>query len=362
MKIFQLAPVWETVPPPGYGGTEAVISVLTEELVRRGHEVTLCASGDSCTHAKLLSVVPRSLRPAGLTGVALQYSTVHVAFALKEARNCDIVHNHAGPPSELGMALSHLSDVPMLTTLHNQLTQETQFIWKNYLGWYNAISHEQASTLPSLPRAHFAGVVHNGIDVTSFPFQSEKEDYLLFIGRITAAKAPHLAIAAAREVGMKIIIAGVAMPEERHYFKEVLEPMLDGRQAVFVGEADARLKRALYAGARALLLPLQWEEPFGLVMIEAMACGTPPIVFRCGAAKEIVADGETGFLVKDVDEMVAAVHRLDSISPWRCRAWVEERFSPAALAGGYLAIYEKILGLREPVFDRSKELIQPVSG
>jgi glycosyltransferase involved in cell wall biosynthesis len=251
------------------------------------------------------------------------------------------------------MALSHLSDVPMLTTLHNQLTEDTRFIWNNYKGWYNAISHEQCSTLPSLARAQFAGVVHNGIDVDSFPFQAKKQDYLLFIGRITAAKAPHLAVAAARKAGMKIVIAGVAMPEEHRYFKEILEPMLDGRQAVFVGEADARLKRALYAGARALLLPLQWEEPFGLVMIEAMACGTPPIVFRRGAAKEIIVDGETGFLVEDLDEMVAAVHRLDSIDPWRCRARVEERFSPTALADGYLAIYEKILGAKESAHDRS---------
>src|SRR5687768_1339837 len=170
MKILQLAPIWETVPPPAYGGTETVVSVLTEELVRRGHEVTLCASGDSKTEAELFSVFPTSLRPAGLGDVSLQYGLVHVAKSLREARDYDIIHNHNGPPSELGMAMSHLVDIPMLTTLHNELRGDTHFIWSNYAGWYNTISHHQSTTLPELPNAHFAGAVHNAIDVDSFPF------------------------------------------------------------------------------------------------------------------------------------------------------------------------------------------------
>jgi glycosyltransferase involved in cell wall biosynthesis len=251
------------------------------------------------------------------------------------------------------MALSHLVDVPMLTTLHNNLPEETRFIWSNYNGWYNAISGQQLSTLPAMPNASCAGVVHNAIDVDSFPFRPEKDGYFLFIGRITQEKAPHLAIEAARRLGVKLIIAGkVAIPEEHRYFEQVLKPMVDGTTVEFVGEADADLKRELYSGARALLLPLQWDEPFGLVMIEAMACGTPAVVFDRGAAPEIVLDGETGFLVDDVDEMVAALRRLDSIDPWRCREHVESRFSPAALADNYLALYEKILGVKEPIHDR----------
>lgn len=343
MRILQLAPIWETVPPPAYGGTEAVISVLTEELVRQGHQVTLWASGDSSTTAELRSVLPQSLRKAALTDVALQYSLIHVASALRTASGFDVVHNHSGPPSQLGMALSSLIDLPMLTTLHNDLTEDTRFIWDNYEGWYNAISHEQSSKLPHLSHAKSAGVVYNGIDVASFPFQPKKQDYLLFMGRITAAKAPHLAVEAARRLGMRIVVAGVSMPEEHEYFTDVLAPLLDGQRAIFVGEADAALKRELYAGARALLLPLQWEEPFGLVMIEAMACGTPAIVFSRGAAKEILVNGETGFLVRDVDEMVSAAQRLDTIDPWRCRAVVEERFGAPVMAAAYLATYEKML-------------------
>lgn len=352
MRILQLAPIWETVPPPGYGGTESVVSVLTEELMRRGHDVRLCASGDSQTDAELFSVFDRSLRPAGLIDESLQYSLIHVAKALAEADDFDIIHNHNGPPSEIGMALSHMIHVPMLTTLHNQLTADTRFIWSNYEGWYNTISRQQVSMLPDLPNASFAGVVHNAIDVESFPFRPEKDGYLLFIGRITADKAPHLAVEAARRLGVKLILAGkVCIPEEQRYYRDVLAPMLDGKTAEFVGEADAALKRELYAGAQALLLPLAWDEPFGLVMIEAMACGTPAVVFRRGAAPELVIDGETGFVIDDVDGMVAALKRIESIDPWRCREHVETYFGPGALADRYLAIYEKILGVKEPVHD-----------
>lgn len=348
MRILQLAPIWETVPPPAYGGTEAVVSVLTEELVRRGHEVVLYASGDSTTSAELRSVFPTSLRASGLTAEALQYGLVHVAHALREARDFDIVHSHSGPPSEIALALSHMVDVPMLATLHNLLVDDTRFIWSNYGGWYNSISRQQYSILPDLPKARFAGVVHNGIDVETFPFQPEKQDYLLFIGRMTEDKAPHLAIEAARRAGRRIVLAGkVAAPEECAYFEAKIAPLLKGTGVEFVGEADADLKRELYAGARALLCPLQWDEPFGLVMIEAMACGTAPIVFRRGAAPEIVTDGETGYLVEDLDEMVARIEEVGRIDPWRCRTEVEVRFGPAALADRYLAIYEKILGVKE---------------
>jgi glycosyltransferase involved in cell wall biosynthesis len=285
----------------------------------------------------------------------MQYALMHAAKSLRKAGEFDIVHNHNGPPTEVGMALSHLIDTPMLTTLHNQLTEEGRFIWTSYEGWYNTISRQQCSTAPQLPLARYAGAIHNGIDVDSFPFQPDKDDYLLFIGRIAPVKAPHLAVEAARRLGMKLIIAGkVGIPEEVAYLHEVLEPMLEGRSDVqFVGEADAVLKRELYAGARALLMPLQWDEPFGLVMIEAMACGTPAIVFNRGAAPEIVIDGETGFLVDDVDGMVAAIRKLAQIDPWRCRVHVEDCFGPTALADAYLDIYEKMLGVEETPYDHA---------
>jgi glycosyltransferase involved in cell wall biosynthesis len=348
MRILQLAPIWETVPPPAYGGTETVVSTLTEELVRRGHDVTLCASGDSDTSANLFSVYERSLRPAGLGPTALQYSLMHAALSLREARGHDIIHNHTGPPSELGMALSCLTDVPMLTTLHNELTEESRYIWSNYTGWYNAISAAQERVLPRLPRARSAGVVHNGIDVDSFPFQPAKDDYVLFIGRIVKDKAPHLAVAAARQAGARIVLAGkVSTDEEHDYYENVIKPLIDGCNVEFVGEADAKLKRELYAGARALLVPLQWDEPFGLVMIEAMACGTPVIAFPRGAAPEIVVEGRNGFFARDVEEMASLLRRVDEIDAADCRQHVEDHFGPGSLADAYLAIYEKMLAAEE---------------
>jgi glycosyltransferase involved in cell wall biosynthesis len=354
VRVLQLAPIWETVPPPGYGGTESVISVLTEELVARGHDVVLAASGDSVTSAELLAVQPVSLRPAGLAAESLQYSLVHVAKALREAGSFDIVHNHSGPPFELGMAMSHLVDTPFLTTLHNHPSEESRFIWSNYEGWYNTISTRQAECIEPLPKARFAGVAHNAIDVESFPFCEHTQDYALFLGRFIDYKGPHLAIEAAERAGLPIVLAGkIALPEEQEYFDRCIRPRLRPGHVEYVGEAGALEKRRLLANARAMLMPLLWDEPFGLVMTEAMACGTPVIAFRRGAAPELVLDGVTGFLVDDTDEMTAAIECLDSIDPLACRAHVEQHFSPAALADRYLALYSRIAGgISEVEYDR----------
>jgi len=349
VRVLQLAPVWETVPPPAYGGTETVVHLLAEELTRRGVEVTLCASGDSVTSAKLFSVVPQSLRAADLCEDALQYGLMHAALSLRQARDYDLIHCHSGPPAEFGMALSHLVDVPMLMTLHNHLSQSERLIWSSYRGWYNTISHHQHLHSPALPLAQFAGVVHNAIDVDSFPFETEKDDYLLFMGRLVPEKGPHLAAEVARRLGSRLVIAGkVAAPEEREFFDTVMRPLIDDNVVCFVGEANGRQKRELYRKARCLLLPLLWDEPFGLVMIEAMACGTPPIVFPRGAAPEIIENGRTGFLVNDVVEMAEAVRRVREIDPSRCREAVQDRFSPAVLAERYMAIYRRILGDAAP--------------
>lgn len=331
-----------------------MISVLTEELVRRGHEVTLCASGDSRTSATLVAVQKTALRPAGLSGQALQYSLLHTAEALAIAGSFDIVHNHSGPPSELGMALSALCPVPMLTTLHNPPREDTSFIWENYRGWYNTISNRQARSLPPMPLARYGGTVYNGIDVDSFPFQEHKEDYALFLGRFIQDKGPHLAIEAARMAGLPIILAGkIGSDDERSYFDARIAWRLDEDGVTYVGEADAMTKRRLLAGARVLLMPLLWDEPFGLVMTEAMACGTPVIAFRRGAAPEIVDDGVTGFLVEDLDEMALAISCLSSIDAAACRRRVEEHFGPSALADRYLSLYQRITsGLSEVTYDR----------
>ena len=304
MKILQIAPLWETVPPPAYGGTEAVIHTLVEELVRRGHEVTLCASGDSQTSAQLSSVYGRSLRAADDLSAKQPYSWHHAVFSLRDAREFDIVHNHAG---EEVMALAHLvPDVPMLTTMHCLITPDTKIIWDHYQGYYNTISWSARHLMPEVEGGSFAGTAYNAIDVPTFPFEDEKDDYLLFLARISPEKAPNLAVEVARRSGRRLIIAGKVDPNDLLYFSTVVAPLIDGEQVVYVGEADARFKRELYRKAQCLLMPIIWDEPFGLAMIEAMACGTPVIAFNRGAVPEIVRNGKTGFIVERVDEMVAA--------------------------------------------------------
>jgi glycosyltransferase involved in cell wall biosynthesis len=341
MRILQLAPLWEAVPPHAYGGTEAVVSILTEELVKQGHEVILAASGDSHTAATLLATYHRSLRRADDLVDRNPYDWMHMAMALKEGRDCDLIHNHAG---ELAMAMSHTIDTPMLTTLHCLTTPDTQFIWDRYTGSYNTISKSQRPPL-SLRRgpARYMGHVYNSIDVESFPFQAEKGDDLLFLSRIAPEKGPQLAVDVAKRLGRRLILAGKVDAYDRRFFDEVMRDLIDGEQIVFFGEADATQKRELYRTAQCVLMPLTWEEPFGLVMPEAMACGTPVIALRRGSASELIVHGKTGFVVDTVDEMVEAVSLVGTIDPYDCREHVRSHFAPEIMAGHYLRVYDEVL-------------------
>lgn len=339
MRILQIAPLWERVPPPAYGGTEAVVSTLADGLVRAGHDVALWASGDSQTLAELHSIYPRSLRTAVEVENGAPYDWVHVAGAIEYARNFDIIHNHAG---ELVMASSRLTDVPMLSTMHCLTTRDTQFVWECYEGYYNTISHAQRAAVPPTS-GRYAGTVYNAIDVASFPFSAEKDGYLLSLNRISPEKGTHLAIEAARRSGQKLIVAGKVDRADRDYYRDVVEPLIDGRDVVYLGEADQQMKRELYVRAKALLMPICWEEPFGLVAVEAMACGTPVLAFARGAMPELIKHRETGFLLHSLDEMVSALDELDSIDPLACRQHVEANFDTARMVQDYLDVYQTIL-------------------
>ncbi|MPZ23753.1 MAG: glycosyltransferase [Dehalococcoidia bacterium] len=343
MHILQLAPLWENIPPPAYGGTEAVVHTLVEGLVARGHDVTLVATGESTTSARLLSTYPRPLRSEGQLTDKLPYELAHLSAALDEAsRGYDVVHNHMG---SIAVPFSSLSSAPMLSTKHCLLDGDWEHAWQNYQGYYCTVSKRAFEVLPSTVGGTYAGHVYNAIDVESFPFSADKEDYVLFLSRIAPEKAPHLAIEAAQRAGCRIVVAGKVDPNptDEQYFRDVLAPLLRLPGVEWLGEADASLKRSLYARARALLLPIVWEEPFGLVMAEAMACGTPVIAFRRGAAPEVIADGLSGYLVDDVEGMVDALGKLDALSATACRRHALENFDAHVMVDNYIAVYERIL-------------------
>jgi glycosyltransferase involved in cell wall biosynthesis len=272
------------------------------------------------------------------------YSWQHCALALKSAGDYDIIHNHAG---EEVMALSHLvPHVPMLTTMHCLITPDTKFVWDLYQGHYNNISWSQHQLMPKVDSGTFAGVAYNGVDVSSFPFQSEKGDYLLFLSRVCEEKGPQLAVEVARRAGKRLVMAGKVDDVDREFYHSVVEPLIDGDRVIFLGEADGKMKRGLFRSASCVLMPISWDEPFGLVMAEAMACGTPVIAFNRGAAAEIIEHGETGFLVDNVDEMTEAVGRLSAIDAAYCREHVKRKFDGPAMARRYVEIYESIQGSR----------------
>jgi len=345
MRILQIAPLWENVPPPAYGGTEAVVSNLVEGLVQQGHEVALIASGTSLTSAELISFYPRSLRNADDIKDKSPYTWHHAVMAMREARYYDIVHNHAG---EEVMALSHLlPEVPILTTMHCLITDDTKIIWDHYTGYYNTISWSQRELMPEVCGGTFMGAVYNGVDVSSFPFDSNKEDYLLYLARISPEKGPDVAVEVARRSGCKLIIAGKVDDADSAFFASVIAPLIDDKQILYLGEADQVLKRKLYRKARCLLTPLNWDEPFGLVMTEAMACGTPVIALNRGSVPELIVDGETGYIVDNLEEMVEAVYRVDNIDPTRCRQHVEANFDLPIMTANYLGMYERIITAAE---------------
>lgn len=348
MRIAQLAPTFERVPPMAYGGTELIVHLLTEELVRRGHDVTLFASGESETRARLRSVTPRAVRYGetvdGLRHPEyLQLANAQACFLEAAGGAFDIVHNHAGVE---GLVLAATSATPVLTTNHNPYVPQTRPIWDAYPWAHHAISSASAATFPArgaLPP------IHHGIDVRSFPFGAEPAGHLAFLGRFSREKGAARAIEAATAAGRRLLLAGKVDPADADYFATEVAPRLDGDRIRYVGEADADAKRRLLAGADALLFPIEWDEPFGLVMIEALSCGTPVIGFRRGSVPEIVDDGISGFVVDDTAAMVAAIARLSDIDRRACRFSAERRFSVARMVDDYERIFATVVGIAAPV-------------
>jgi glycosyltransferase involved in cell wall biosynthesis len=351
MRIAQVAPLYESVPPKLYGGTERVVSYLTEELVRRGHQVTLFASGDSLTEAQLVPVCTQSLRLAPCLD-PLVHHVMLVERVLDEKNNFDLIHFHT---DYLHYPRIRNAGVSSLTTLHGRLDiPDLAPLYRRFREVaVVSISESQREPLPWL---NWQATVYHGLPVESLEFQPAPGKYLAFLGRISPEKGLDVAIAIARQAGVELKIAAKIDRVDQAYFDQVIKPLLDGPGVEFVGEIGHAEKNEFLGGAMALLTPVQWPEPFGLVMIEAMACGTPVIGFPRGSVPEIVEDGVSGFIVRGVQEAVRAVEAVPSLSRRRCREYFERRFSVARMCEDYLAVYDRLLDT-QPVLSLPDQIV-----
>ena len=339
MRIAMIAPVWIPIPPEGYGGIERVIALLVDELTKEGHDVTLFAAGPSRTTAR--QVIYLEEAPTEHMGETL-FDACHVGQAYRDIadREYDVVHDHAG---FLGPAFAGLIPQPVVHTLHGPFTNDTRMFYETFKDdcYYVAISHRQMECGPDL---NYMGIVPNAVDTAGHVFRDEKEDYLVCVSRICEAKGTEQAVLLAKEAGKRIILAGKIDPGlDREYFETRVKPLLDGDRAVYAGEVSQDEKVRLVSRARAFLFPIQWEEPFGLVMVEALACGTPVLATRMGAASEVVEHGVTGFLADSTEELLQYIDRIDELDHQVCRSKVEERFGPAAMAAAYIEVYRRAM-------------------
>jgi len=343
MRIAQIAPLWERVPPPAYGGIELVVGLLTDELVRRGHEVTLFASGDSISLAKLVSVHPRALRLDPNVKEYGIYEMLQMGSVYEQAEEFDIIHSHMGCAA---LPYANLVKTPTVHTLHGIFTRDNEKMFQYAKNQpYISISDAQRETRLGL---NYVATAYNGIDVSSYEFYAKPNDppYLAFLGRISPEKGTHLAIAIAKQAGWHLKIAGKVDVVDVEYYEREIKPFIDGKQIEYLGEADHVQKNALMGGAVATLFPITWREPFGLVMVESMAAGTPVIAMKLGSTVEIIDHGQTGFLCENTGEFVTAIDKVTDLDRYACRRYVENHFSLQKMTDSYEEVYRQILQKR----------------
>ncbi|MBI2933337.1 MAG: glycosyltransferase family 4 protein [Planctomycetes bacterium] len=339
MRIAQIAPLIESVPPKLYGGTERVVSYLTEELVARGHDVTLFASGDSVTKARLVAPCRKALRLSKDCSDPLAHHILLLEAVAKRAKEFDLLHFHM---DYLHFPVTRRLGLPTLTTVHGRLDlPDLVPLYREYTDM-GLISISDAQRRP-LRWARWMGTVYHGLPPDLFTYRDRPGDYLAFIGRFSPEKRCDRAVEIARRAGMKLKIAAKIDPADRVYFEEHVKPLLDSPWVEYVGEIDERSKDSFLGNAAALLFPVDWPEPFGLVMIEAFACGTPVIAWPHGSIPEVMVDGETGYLCASIDEAVEAVRKIARLDRRRCRRVFEDRFTVSRMAEDYLRLYEKAL-------------------
>jgi glycosyltransferase involved in cell wall biosynthesis len=335
LRIAHIAPVATTIPPPKSGSVETMTSLLTEGLVARGHDVTLFATADSTTKAKLHAIYPHGYWHDMNMWPWELYEMLNLAAAVERAADFDIIHYEAAY-YPMSLAFAKLSPTPILQTLHHSPSDAEVKLWTLYPeAPFVAISQEQGRLLAGL---NVVATVLHGLDMNAFAFQEVPDDYLLFLGRFTEGKGVLQAIELARRVGMRLILAAAEDP----YYREKVAPHVDGTRIVYYGEADHPAKVKLYGGARALLYPIQAREPFGLVLAEAMACGTPVAALDRGAVREIVDDGITGLVFSDLDDMARGIERVTELDRRRVRDHALRRFGADRMVDEYVAVYQRL--------------------
>ncbi len=342
MKIAQVSPLYESVPPKLYGGTERVVSYLTEELVRQGHRVTLFASGDSKTAADLIPVCPSALRLGGPCFDPIIRHLLMIEEVYRRVSDFDVIHFHI---DYLHFPLTRRLRPGHVTTLHGRLDiADLAPLFAEYAEMpLTSISDDQRKPIP---RANWLGTVYHGLPLDLYRLNERPADYLAFLGRVSPEKRVEWAIEIARRAGMEIRIAAKIDQGDRRYFKEQIEPLFRLPNVTYVGEIGEDRKGEFLGNAAALLFPVDWPEPFGLVQIEAMACGTPVIALRRGSVPEVIDDGATGFLCDHIEQAVEAVRRVPTLPRRRCREAFERRFSAVRMASDYLRIYQRVLQQR----------------
>ena len=345
MRIAQISPLYESVPPSSYGGTERVVSYLTEELVRQGHDVTLFASADSTTSARLIGCSPRSLRQSEGSIDTLAHHVLMLECVGRYAHEFDVLHFHI---DYLHFPFSRRAAWTTVTTLHGRLDiPDLRPLYDEFQDMpVVSISDDQRRPLP---QASWRGTVYHGLPRGLYAFNDRPKPYLAFVGRISPEKRVDRAIEIAGRVGMPLRIAAKIDLADREYFEDAIRPMFSLPYVEYLGEIGEHEKQELLGNAAALLFPIDWSEPFGLVMIEAMACGTPVVAWRRGSVPEVLEDGVTGFLVDSVDDAVAAARQAALLPRAQCRAVFEHRFTAERMARDYVSVYEQLAGTRSSV-------------
>lgn len=338
MKIAQVAPLWERVPPLNYGGIELVVSHLTNELVRRGHEVKLFASGDSQTLANLTAVCPRALRLDTTFQEYAVYETLELSQVYQQAQDFDLIHSHIGISA---LPLASLVLTPTVHTLHGSFTKDNQNIFSHHSQQpYVSISNAQRQL-----DLNYIQTVYNGIELADYPFvaQPQQPPYLAFLGRFSPEKGPQHAIAIAKKIGWQLKMAGKVDVADAKFFTEEIVPYIDGQQIKYLGEINHTQKAQLLGKAAITLFPITWQEPFGLVMIESMATGTPVIAMNRGSVPEVIEHGKTGFICQDYDEMSQIVPAALELNRYQCREYVENKFSVTQMVNKYEDVYQQVI-------------------